>query len=146
MTKIVIDPLPPIVPALLDPKFATAMNAESANNVDFANAGEDNVMAVFGLFEPMTQEQWEKINLTQPEIQLLRHILKGFIRVIQQEVEFCKTGAHVLHEAADKNDPSTEKHFKAHSIYRSRLISARKTLRKLENIQRKFRLQLGESW
>lgn len=120
-----VDPLP-VVPAILDPNFKKAVD----------NSGEEDfTIEYFGVFT----------ELSQPELQYVRHLMKNFIQVLANEVQMNKRAAHAMHEAADKDNPETEKFFRAHSIYRSRLANARKHLRRCEQIQRKIRVMISES-
>ena len=127
-----VDPLP-VVPAILDPNFnKTIDNSNAQDFVDF-----DDFPFHYFFFEGQS--------LSQPDLQYMRHLMKNFIQVLATEVQMNKRAAHVMHEAADKDNPETEKFFRAHSIYRSRLANARKHLRRCEQIQRKIRVMISES-
>lgn len=141
MERLIIEELPR--PALLDPNFLN--QATSAQSADDDNAiFNPNKLHVnsFSLGLTMGLDGF----LEQRELQQLRGLLKSYIKVLQNEVAFCKAKAHFYHEHADVNRAEeTADAFKAHSIYRSRGEQAKKLLRSMETIQRKIRLQLSHS-
>lgn len=114
------------VPALLDPKFAIKATADD-QEIDHVDRFE---------YDP------NKV-LTQGELQYLRANLKDVINFFAKQKHEARLLAHQFHEMSDKSDPSTETFFTLHSVARDAHANADRHLRKLELIQRKIRIALG---
>lgn len=77
--------------------------------------------------------------ITQQEAQILKSILKGGLRQLQEDKIFLKHQKNELWLRSDKTKPETEAYFNAFSRTRTALEDLRSYEKKLAGIQRKLR-------
>jgi hypothetical protein len=87
--------------------------------------------------------QNDNVEFTASDLQFLRCSLKGQIKELTNTIGFQQRLAASYWNEANKENPDTLHHFEAHSHFRAQYLRNQKTLRKMEELQRKIRRQLS---